>query len=231
MAMSDFRESIKGQMAEYQENLNEERLAERKVQFGAKMQKLADTYLRLEKERGTEDPIVGLLVTFLDAALEMQTMMESMEAINTAMSCVTEGIKFLDDAINFDQQMIKETTKENYGFFARFKARREMKKAIRNNAGRMLRVVDGLSMKHEMITSMVDAMSKAGVKIKQRSEKMAQKRAKKAAKRPGGAPTGPSAAQRFLDSRRAELGMGGGTGSSAGAAPAASGSSDISDIL
>ena len=238
--MNGFDDVIESGLEELDKKRQQRHFEEKQKQFDTKLQNLADTVIDMENERGSDDEFVYLLNVFLEAALEMRAMMTSMKAVSEAMQCISEGISFMDDAIAFDHQLVMESTKHNYGFFARWKAKREMKKAMRNNVGRMLSVVDGLSMKQDLVTSMVDALKMAGIKFKRKSEKAAAKRQKKAERAKRNNPTSGNssdAAQKFLAERRAERGLGGassagGAGAApAGAAASSSGGPDLNGVV
>ncbi len=136
----------------------------------------------IEKEKDPNDTLYILLRSFLDVALEMQVLMANISAINEAMSCMTDAISFIDSAINLDKLFIEESTKQNYGFFARMKMKRQQRKAIRNNVNRMYALADTIYMKYDMANSMSQAMAKMGIKLKSKVKKASEKARKKALK-------------------------------------------------
>lgn len=136
----------------------------------------------IEKENNPNDTLYILLRSFLDVALEMQVLMDNISAINEAMSCMTDAISFIDSAINLDKLFIDESTKQNYGFFARMKMKRKQRKAIKNNVNRMYALADTIYMKYDMANSMSQAMAQMGIKLKAKVKKASEKARKKALK-------------------------------------------------
>ena len=214
------------------ERLKEQRENQQK-QFEDKILELADKVILFEQTRGEQDSLTILLATFLDAAIEMRDLMETMTAINVAMECLTEAISFMDSAINFDTVLVQGTLAENHGFIARWKARRQMKKAINNNIGRMKQVSDGLVMKFKMVQTTISSMSTVADKLKGFMAKSTAKKAKASAKN-GTVSTTPSRASALLAERRAAAGGSSApaaVGGSAPSAPTGSGAGSIDDIL
>lgn len=151
-----------------------------KKNFEAGLVRLAEKVI--EKEKDPNDTLYILLRSFLDVALEMQVLMENISAINEAMSCMTDAISFIDSAINLDKLFIEESTRQNYGFFARMKMKRQQRKAIKNNVNRMYALADTIYMKYDMANSMSQAMAKMGIKLKSKVKKASEKARKKALK-------------------------------------------------
>ncbi len=180
----------------------------------------------IEREHDPNDTIYILLRSFLDVALEMQSLMANITAINEAMSCMTDAISFIDSAINLDRLFIKEATKENYGFFARMKMKREQNKAIKNNVNRMYALADTIYMKYDMANGMAQAMAQMGIKLKSKVKKATEKARKKALKTgtTSSIDTATANGDAFLETIRAkkntaETKPGGETKPSAGATP------------
>lgn len=160
----------------------------------------------IEREHDPNDTIYILLRSFLDVALEMQSLMANITAINEAMSCMTDAISFIDSAINLDRLFIKEATKENYGFFARMKMKRQQNKAIKNNVNRMYALADTIYMKYDMANGMAQAMAQMGIKLKAKVKKATEKARKKALKTgtTSSIDTATANGDAFLDSIRAK---------------------------
>ncbi len=230
---ADMISNINDRTAEREKQRLKEQRETQQKQFEDKILELADKVILFEQTRGEQDSLTILLATFLDAAIEMRDLMETMTAINVAMECLTEAISFMDSAINFDTVLVQGTLTENHGFFARMKARRQMKKAINNNIGRMKQVSDGLVMKFKMVQTTISSMSTVADKLKGFMAKSTKKKAKASAKN-GTVSTTPSRASALLAERRAAAG-GSSAPSQGASAPTASapagGVGDIGDIL
>ena len=64
----------------------------KKKHFDAKLEKLAQTTVDFEQKYGKDHDMTTLLTTFLDVALEMKNLMETMTAINVAVGLHAQPI-------------------------------------------------------------------------------------------------------------------------------------------
>lgn len=198
---------------------------QRQKDFDKRVVQLADKAIEFAQKRGQDDGLTVLLVNFLDVALQMKNLMETMSAINVAMECLSDAIGFLDAAIDFDNYLMDESLMHNYSLFQRWKQKRKMRKTIKNNYGRMVAISNGLAMKYKMATDMMKSLSTVGEKLKKVVSKTASKKAKQSQKT--GKPVEQTAAQAFLAERMKANGV-------APTAEVSSSSSDdsgIDDIL
>lgn len=228
-------------MSELQQNINSNAYGEVFNAIEAKQQQR----LRVTKQREFEDKInlladkaleyqskdenlYLLLESFLEVAIEMKKLMDSMNAINVAMEAISDAVGFLDAALDFDSVFMDQSLQNNYGFFARMKLKHKYHKTIKNNRGRMLAISKSLEMKYTMASDMMKALSNVSSGLK----KSIEKSNKKMKKDVGGKSEGNSAAKSYLEQRKKELGGEFEDTSSAPTTPSSSGSvSDISDIL
>ena len=149
---------------------------------------------------------------------------------------MNDAIQFLDTAIDFDNMMIEQSLDQNYGFFARMRHKRKMKKAIRNNIGRMRQIADGLKMKYSMATDMMKALSGVSSQLKTsivKSKKKKEAKAEKARKK--GLPVEevtPTAAELYIADYKKRNGLDDGEEGTEKTPDTAtgSGSSDVSNI-
>lgn len=207
-------------------------------EFDAKLQALANKAVDMQLKYGEEHYLTQILTTFLDVAIQLREVMETLSSINVAMECLNEAITFIDDAMIYDEQIMGEWQQQNYGLFARWKRKRKMRQVIHNNVGRMKSVVDGLMLKYEMTMEITGALKKATGKMQKYMSKngMAGKKGKNDA-----APEKSAASMMIADIIKARGvegdGTDGGSASAGGSAPSAapksgaSGVSDISDII
>ena len=170
-----------------------------KIDFKKRQDKLLNLIVELEAEFGPDYYLVELLTRFYEASVQMEPVMKSMEAVNMAMECITEAISFLDATIDFDRNLMDEITTKSYGPFQRFKMKRKMNKARRNNIGRMKAIVDGLLFKYKMMTDMAKSLESFS---KDMSKSFA-----KANKKKGQSTDTPSEAQRRIAEKRKEMGV------------------------
>lgn len=211
-----------------QRKLEAERLQaekeEKKINFAKKQDKLLNKIIEFENKFGEDYYLVTMLKKFYEVSVEMETVMETMDAINDAMDCITESISFLDSALEFDQNLITGINSGDNGVFARWKAKRQMKKARRNTVGRMKSVISGFKFKYALMEDMVESMN--GFAKSMSTGKGIIKNNKK-----GPSQTGSnSEAQRRIAERRASMGSSSSTGQ-AGTVSGASGGTDNYDDI
>ncbi len=209
----------------YQKQQNEQR-------FYQRLDELALATDRMEKERGAEDHLTILMQTFLEVAMELQDMMHTINSISTAMECLSDAIKFIDDAINFDKILFEDSVAQKHGWFARMKSRRLMKKAIRNNTGRMYELAESMVYKYKMVTGLSDAMQSACMKMKKVMGKQAEQRKKKIAQTSGAEPMEKSARMKaFIHGVKVKKGLADESDAPSASAPSSSASGGIDDIV
>lgn len=211
-------ESASGELISKRNKEENERLrAERSQQFDKRIEGLANQAVDRMLEYGEEDYLTQMLTTFLDLAIQLKETMKSLSAINLAMECLDDAVKFMDDSMKSDEELMQGWRAENYGFFARLKKKREMKKAIRNNVGRMQMTVDGLMLKYQMATDITVALQNAMGKM---TAKMKKQRAKKKKSKNSAIPVEDTPATRMIREIAAKR-MAGGDASAAGASASA----------
>lgn len=227
--VSDSYGELFGQVEKNQRQREKEN---RQKEFDKKILTLADKAIEYENK---DENLYALLESFLEVALEMKNLMESMSAINVAMETISDAVGFLDAAIEFDNVLMDDSLQHSYGFFSRLKLKAKMRKTIRNNRGRMLAIANSLQMKYTMATDMMKALTKVSSGLKGAIAKKNKKNVKKG----GDANAAPSAAQLFMAERKkVNDGDGYSDNSSSGGNKGVSGSSnagvaagDISDIV
>lgn len=216
---SDSLRMLNEEIADEHQQREKEKLArtkeQSKIDFRKKQDQLLNQLIQLEQEHGSDYYLVQLLSTFYEASVEMEAVMKSMEAVNMAMECITEALGFLDATVQFDQQLMDQSNKQSYGFFARMRMKRQMNKTRRNNIGRMKAMVNGLMFKYRMMTDMVKSLKTFATTINKGFSKVNKKKKDTV--------EGPTEAQRRIMQRKAELGIEGSTDTSS--APSTTGGS------
>lgn len=219
----------------------EKSVEDSKRNFKAKKDKLADRAADFLLKYGKDDYRTQIMITFLDVALQMEDAINLTHDMGMAMGCITEAIGCMDDILKINGLQIQSTLAVNYGFFARWKRKRELNKAVRNNAGRMKQICDTLVGNQEMAQAIVNSLRKSSVKMQNMMQKNAEKQRKIEKKANPAAAGKPSAAESMVTelarSRAGEESSGGSVnggvtgGATAPDAPAGgSGTVDISDI-
>lgn len=216
--------------ATIQENFERKR-DQKREDFKKRVVKLIEKAAQMQQERGPEDSITVLLTNFLDVAIQMETVMDTLSSINVAMECMNDAIGFMDAAIDFDNALMDQSLEHSYSFWGRLKLSWKMKKTIRNNCGRMMAIAKGLEMKFKMSQDMLNALSTFGDRLKIAMNKNNKKKAKA-----GEAPTGPTAAQRAINDYLGQSNNGSAAPSSStnstspSSAPSGSSDGNIDDI-
>lgn len=212
------RQSVFGEMEsrvdeqtkKVENTLHEQKVRETRNNFDARIDAIADKIIEF-RERNAEEYLLEMLTTFLDVALDMRDLMDALEATSQGMQCIATAVGFIDEMLDFNMSMFETSLEHNYGFFARWKQKRRIKKAIRNNAGRMKMVVKNMTGQLTFARNLVDEMKNVTVQLRKSTAQKGKK----------GEPIGGKAesyVKSRMESRAAE--KNGTSDSSAPAAPA-----------
>ena len=99
-------------------------LDQRLVQLKDQMFKFADQY-------GIEDFRTQLMIQFHDVAMVMQDCLDLIQGVTTAMTYMFETIEFLDEMMNYQQNLMIGSLTTKYGLLTRIKERIRLKKTIK----------------------------------------------------------------------------------------------------
>ncbi len=225
---SESLDTLDGVISDGKKEREKERLEAAKEQsridFKKRQDKLLNLIVELEAEFGADYYLVELLTRFFEASVQMEPVMKSMEAVNMAMECITEAINFLDATIDFDRNLMDEITANKYGAIQRFKMKRKMKRARKNNVGRMKAIVDGLLFKYKMMTDMAKSLESF-------SKDMSSSFAKANKKRGVNASATSSEVQKRIEERRKEKGVSAPTETTSTDEASGNGSGNYDDVL
>ncbi|MBO5737375.1 MAG: hypothetical protein J6S04_06160 [Clostridia bacterium] len=219
---------------ELEKKKREKERREQKFEAGLNqlVEKVIEEELKAQQNQGEQTIMGEVLMTFLDVALEMKEMMNTLKAINVAMECLGDAIGFLDQALEFDNQMLSDSLQVKYGFFQRMKQKSQQKKAMKNNMRRMESVIQSITMKYQMATSMMDMFGSMNVKLHKMMNLRMEKRKKVKKSAPtGGIATSDSPARRMIAQAMADRGLGTVSAPTQPTMGGNAGSSDNSDIL
>lgn len=211
-----------------------------KNNFNAKIVKLQERTADFVIKYGKDDYRSQIMLTFLNVALEMRDAINLTNDIGTAMGCITEAINCMDDILQANVFQVEGTLSVKYGFWERWKRKRQLKKAIANNAGRMKGICDMLIGNQQMAQAIVTSLRESSVKMQAMMQKNNQRQQKINKKSPTAyVPSQPSAGEKLVDEIIAQRGQvpapeqtdapAGGNTPSGGSAPSGGGV-DISDI-
>lgn len=173
--MSHARAEIEKAKKKQEKELKKTEMEESKAEFNERLDNLATLAIDYEQTRGLEDPITQLIMSFLNIALEMQEMMQTVEAVSLAMQCVNEAIVFLDTANKMDEVMLDTTLETKYNIFTVWKQKIQHRRAINNHKKRIKSFARSLGLKFDMARAMVDAMQDFAKSIQKTSIKQQKK--------------------------------------------------------
>lgn len=213
-------------------------IQQKREKFSQRRQELEDRAVQLTLERGREDYLTQMLTMFLDVTIQMEDMINTLTDVSKAMQCITEAMTCMDSILETTYEALDETTATNHGWRERRKKKKKIKRAMRNNEGRMIEIVNMLESTHKMAYGMQNSFQKSTARMQAKLAKQAEKQRKiqaKQRKNSGGAEPMPSRAQQLIDKRVSEVSGGAGDGAPAGGtAPAAGGAPTVGsfdDIL
>ncbi len=146
------------------------KLQRKRQEFDQKIKAIGRKIIDLQN-RQADPSLVEMLMTFLDAALRMKDVEDSFSAITEALGCITGAVNILDEVLETSMEMFTGSLEHKYGFWQRIKRRRQMKKAMRNQAGRMKEIVDTVNSSLAMANQMVDQTSKMAQKLAKTKKK------------------------------------------------------------
>lgn len=185
--MKDEKSRERDPFAVYEEESKKKMLEREREQrskdLDNKIMDLANKAVDFILEYGRDDFRSQMMASFLDVALVMKDTIKMLTGINVAMSCIFEAIGFIDSAINFDTILQEGSLKENYGFFARWKRKRRMRKVIRNNRSRMQVAIDNILGQQKMAQDITESLRVASERMRLTMDKREAKRKKTEAKR------------------------------------------------
>lgn len=210
------REALKTDSELYEtvdSTIRAEELRKKREDFDEKVIRLANKVVDYEQKGPQFEYLTEMMRTFLDVTVQLQGTMEALSAVNDAMECLNDAILFIDSSLAFDRDLISSSLETKYGFFARMRQRRQIKRAIRNNTNRMMAMVESINGKFGMAMAITDALKIACYKMKSmmdRSRRKSEKRRAKIKTSGGSVPlTGEaSAADLVLARVRSERGIG-----------------------
>jgi len=227
---------------EIDRELQERKLKERMDKLDQRMESVLTKYLEFEAKYGENDYRTTLMKSVLETAVAMKDIIDTLSGVKEAFNYMFEAMDIIDLTFNIFQEGLLNSTKSDYGFFARLKQKRQIRKAIRNNVNRMNQITTMMGAMQNIADTTIVAIAKSS----HRMQTAMAKRNKKLNKRKGGttAPTDgtSSAVDQMIIKAKQERGIStttttttGGESSTGGNTPTGSGSStgeiDVDDII
>lgn len=202
---------------ELEEKQREEAFKKFRLNYDKKLDKIAEKGANYLEKYGEDDYRTQIYVELYDAITSYGEMIDILEGSNDLMSCMDDIIKFMDQALNFNLATMQSWNQQKYGFFKRWKIKREFKKSLRNNKNRMKVSLQFMTNNMTMLKSFVKEMKKQLSKFKLKQNK--------------GKKGGSQASSTTLDIFRSKLANKSGNVDGAPTPSASSSGSNIDDIL
>ncbi|MCH5350854.1 MAG: hypothetical protein J1F39_02665 [Clostridiales bacterium] len=219
---TEMETSVGKRVKEVGTELHEQAVREKRNEFNTRIDAIADKIIEF-RERNAEEYLIEMLTTFLDVALDMRDLMDALEATSQGMQCIATAVGFIDEMLEFNMGMFEVSLNHNYGFWQRLKEKRRIRKAIRNNAGRMKMVVYNMTGQLRFAQELVGEMKNVTVQLKKATGKKNKK----------GEPSGGKAesyVQQRLSKRGGETTTESNGGASTATPPPAAPSGDLDSI-
>ncbi len=232
---------------EYRLADQEQRIADQRASFNERCRKLEEkTYARIEKY-GEQDLTAQMLMSLLEVTIQMSEAIEVITSIGEAVATISDAMLCVDETMKLITDSLSLTQASNYGFWARRKAKRNIRRTIDNNIGRMKQMTMMLSGSMEIADMLTDSMQQMSVGQQKMMAKRAKKQEKRQQKMQKNGTTAFVAnpnAKRRMDEIRASRSAAGGdttigggdtsggtyTPPATGSAPATGGASSFSDL-
>lgn len=196
---------------------------QKRRELDARVQTLCAKAIEYEDKFGKDNFRTMILVTTLEVVLQMKDAIDLLSDVGIALQCIGQAIGCVDEAFKLQQDVLDSTLNTKYGFMARMKTRRKIKKAMRNNVNRMKQMVDMVVGVQSIGFSLIESLRKMGVRMKKLANKGFAKGTKGMA---AGGESGFGNAERLMAEVRAGSSDGstGGSGSGSGSGSTGAGS-------
>lgn len=151
--------------------LQEVKRRQKLKELDGRVNQLCERAILFENQYGEDDYRTQILVTFLDVTLQMKSVIDVLDNVGFALECIGQAIGCVDDVLTMQEEIIAGTLDRKYGFFARMKRKRMMRRAIRNNAHRMQQMCDNLVGSQKMALELVKSLKKSSLRMQTMSQK------------------------------------------------------------
>lgn len=153
----------------------EKAIKAKKKDLDKKILELEANTLKYAEKYGPEDYRTQLMVQLLDVSYSMKEQNDMIQSVDTSMGFIVESMSLLDDSLSYQSDLMAESNAVKYGFFAKLKQKRMVKKTLLNIQNRMQVYSDRIVAVQKMGTVITESLRK-GVESMQR--KMAKNNAK-----------------------------------------------------
>ena len=198
------------------------KMVAKRNEFNQRIDIIADKIIEF-RERNAEEYLIEMLSTFLDVALDMRDLMDALEATSEGMQCIMAAIGFVDEILDFNTGMFRTSLEHNHSWWQRQKEKRQIKKAFKNNVGRMKTIADQMSSQVKFARTMMNEMKNVTTQLKKTTSKKDKKKK--------GAPAVSGRAEDYIQSRLHDRNAESGGNGESYTPTAKGGTDDISDIV
>ena len=150
-----------------------------------RLAKLDDDCVRIARQAadftlayGRDDMRTEMMMELLGMLLDMKDSMKLFTATSSVMSVIGDVTALVDDIMNFNSGVLDSSLQKKYGFFARMREKRRIRRAMQNNRARMKSMYDMILAQQEFAYGMTDSMGAAAAEMRIRRERIKAKREK-----------------------------------------------------
>ena len=229
--------AVNEKMNQWQQQRQLEELKERSAALDAKIEELAEKTADFTLEYGADDFRAQMMMAYLEVAIEMKEAVKMIQGANDAIAFIYEAVDFIDESMNVNSTLQKQSLKSKYGLFSRIKNRILNRRVARNNINRVNQMMDKLVAQRNIAQNVMDSLRRACARMTKAIEKSNIKRQKKLDKeaQKQGKPLAlskQSTAEKLVAAIIASKSGAESAAVTEGSAPAAAGAapSDVSDI-
>ena len=180
--MDGIKERVETEQKENEMEIRKQKLEER-------LQNTLTKYIEFEQDYGEEDYRTVMMKSILETAVVMKDTIKTLEGMKEAFQYMFEAMDIVDMVFNLFQDSLQNSLGNNYGFFARLKQRRRLKKALRNNVNRMKQIGTMVSGMGDLSVSITKTLQQSSMKMKKKMAKQNQKNSKGGTNQPVDATT------------------------------------------
>ena len=174
----DFAEQ---KIKEQEKKRQQAELKQKHIEFDQRVEKVHKMLIEyaIKYKNDPENYNLMLIKMLYDVIIQMKEAIDNIQAIRETTSVLFEAIDFIDLSLDDMTTMFTASLGHDYGFFARLKRKREMKRAQRNMQGRMEAMADTINGIQDMSIGITQALYESTERMKKSMDKAAKKRQKK----------------------------------------------------
>lgn len=149
-------------------------------QYKASVEQLADKIVAYSQSQNpVSAQMVEILIPFLEVAVIMEGIIETMTELASVIKLVGDAISILDSTMKSSQEIIQSTNNVKYTWLRRLKRKIMMRRAKANNRARAKEISDNIVDYYEMATELGAAFKDVPASMNRAMEKIKGRRNRK----------------------------------------------------